>query len=85
MNGFKIATGVVYDVPDDLKTTLSEVENVLECWNKLTPLAHNEWICWIISVKKAKPVNNILSDYVVIFSKENGDLAAGRVAPIDKW
>jgi hypothetical protein len=25
----------------------------LGIWNKLTPLARNEWICWVTIVKKA--------------------------------
>jgi uncharacterized protein YdeI (YjbR/CyaY-like superfamily) len=47
-----LATGVVHELPDDLKKALSEAADVLERWNSLTPLARNEWICWIISVKK---------------------------------
>ena len=47
-----IATGVVHKIPDDLKNMLSGAPGVLERWNRLTPLARNEWICWVISVKK---------------------------------
>ncbi|MDP2691582.1 MAG: YdeI/OmpD-associated family protein [bacterium] len=49
-----IATGVVHDVPTDLKSTLIAHANVLEKWNNLTPLARNEWICWVTIVKKAE-------------------------------
>lgn len=48
----KIANGVVHEIPSDLKKALTVSPNVLELWNELTPLARNEWICWIISVKK---------------------------------
>jgi uncharacterized protein YdeI (YjbR/CyaY-like superfamily) len=48
----KIGTGVVHEVPDDLEIVLSGNPDLLEKWNSLTPLARNEWICWVISVKK---------------------------------
>jgi len=47
-----IATGVVHKVPDDLKEVLLAKLAVLEKWNSLTPLARNEWICWVTIVKK---------------------------------
>lgn len=47
-----ISTGVVHKIPDDFKKALLTNSTVLEKWNKLTPLARNEWICWITSVKK---------------------------------
>jgi len=48
----QIATGVVHQVPDDLRKALTSNPTVLGIWNTLTPLARNEWICWIILVKK---------------------------------
>ncbi len=50
----KIGTGVVHEVPDDLEIVLSGNPDLLEKWNSLTPLARNEWICWVISVKKSE-------------------------------
>ena len=49
-----VAEGVVHDVPADLKKALLADAKVLELWNKLTPLARNEWICWTTIVKKAE-------------------------------
>ena len=49
-----ITAGVVHEIPSDLKKALTGAQNVLELWNGLTPLARNEWICWIISVKKTE-------------------------------
>lgn len=49
-----VATGVVHEVPVDLKSTLIAKPDVLEKWNSLTPLARNEWICWTTIVKKAE-------------------------------
>ena len=48
----KIATGVVHRVPKDLADILTSKPNVLELWNGLTPLARNEWICWVTAFKK---------------------------------
>ena len=47
-----VSTGVVHDVPSDLKKVLTENKELLEKWNDLTPLARNEWICWVTIVKK---------------------------------
>ncbi len=47
----KIATGVVHEVPEDLRKALVSDESALERWEDLTPLARNEWICWTINVK----------------------------------
>ena len=49
-----IATGTVHDVPTDLRTALSADPSALEKWQEISPLARNEWICWVISVKKAE-------------------------------
>jgi len=48
----EIATGVVHEVPMDLREALTSDLDALEKWNGLTPLARNEWICWTTSVKK---------------------------------
>ena len=50
----KIATGGVHKVPRDMREALVADSRVLAVWNGLTPLARNEWICWVISVKKAE-------------------------------
>lgn len=50
----KIESGVVHTVPTDLKEILNSHPDILEKWNGLTPLARNEWICWITIVKKAE-------------------------------
>ena len=52
MSNKRIATGVVHKVPADLRKVLISASVVQEAWNDLTPLARNEWICWVISAKK---------------------------------
>ena len=53
-----IATGVVHQVPADLRKALLADESALERWEDLTPLARNEWICWVISNKKPETRKN---------------------------
>jgi hypothetical protein len=48
----EISGGVVHGVPDDLRKALLADSEALASWQSLTPLARNEWICWVMSVKK---------------------------------
>ena len=52
MNKNDISGGVVHEVPEDLHEALTSDPEALAVWEDLTPLARNEWICWVISVKK---------------------------------
>jgi len=52
MKNQAIAEGVVHTVPTDIKAALLGNNALLEKWNKLTPLARNEWICWTTIVKQ---------------------------------
>ena len=45
--------GTVHDLPEDLKGALQLDPEALVTWQDITPLARNEWICWIQSAKKA--------------------------------
>ncbi|MEA2645263.1 MAG: hypothetical protein QOE92_346 [Chloroflexota bacterium] len=49
-----VSEGVVHDVPPDLRRVLLADHDLLALWEDLTPLARNEWICWVISPKKAE-------------------------------
>jgi uncharacterized protein YdeI (YjbR/CyaY-like superfamily) len=46
-----IATGVVHKIPTDLKMALLADHKALAVWEDITPLARNEWICWVTSAK----------------------------------
>lgn len=48
----KISAGVVHELPADLKAMLISSPGILAMWEDITPLARNEWICWITSAKK---------------------------------
>lgn len=45
--------GGVHDLPADLEAALKADDQALATWLDITPLARNEWICWIQSAKKA--------------------------------
>ena len=48
----KLATGVVHQVPADLRKALLSSPKALTLWQDITPLSRNEWICWVTSAKK---------------------------------
>jgi len=54
METIKISGGVVHDLPADLEKALRGNSAALEIWESLTPLARNEWICWVEYVKKVE-------------------------------
>jgi uncharacterized protein YdeI (YjbR/CyaY-like superfamily) len=51
MNTTNVLSGTVHKLPTDLKTGLLAHSNGLEAWNAITPLARNEWICWVEGAK----------------------------------
>ena len=52
MTKIEISKGAVHTVPTDLREALASDSKALGVWEKLTPLARNEWICWVTIVKK---------------------------------
>jgi uncharacterized protein YdeI (YjbR/CyaY-like superfamily) len=48
----KLSAGVVHSLPADLRKALVSDSAARTKWEDITPLARNEWICWVISVKK---------------------------------
>ncbi len=54
----KISEGVAHTLPDDLKQALLADKEALGKWESLTPLARNEWICWVEYPKQAKTREN---------------------------
>ncbi len=47
-----VATGAKHRVPKDLRAVLEADAKLLTLWNGLTPLARNEWICWLTIYKQ---------------------------------
>jgi len=44
--------GVVHELPDDLREGLIGNATALEAWKDITPLARNEFICWVEDAKQ---------------------------------
>lgn len=49
-----VSAGAVHAVPKDVKKVLVTTPKILASWESITPLARNEWICWIESAKKVE-------------------------------
>lgn len=47
-----ISGGTVHTLPTDVRKALTSDKPARAAWESLTPLARNEWICWVTSVKK---------------------------------
>lgn len=48
----ELSGGVVHDVPADLRETLTSSAVAQAAWEDITPLARNEFICWVEDAKK---------------------------------
>jgi len=53
-----ISSGTAHKLPTDLRTALISDPKALKLWESLTPLARNEWICWVTFVKKEETRND---------------------------
>lgn len=47
MTQTKLSDGTVHRLPDDLKKALCADNVALRLWHDITPLARNEFICWV--------------------------------------
>lgn len=52
MSKTTISGGVVHELPEDMKNAIVSSDEVRAAWEDITPLARNEWICWVTSAKK---------------------------------
>lgn len=69
-----IPAGVVHELPKDLRALLKAEPEVLAAWLSLTPLARNEWICWIEAAKKQETRDRKIT-------RIREDLRAGKRRP----
>lgn len=42
----------MHTLPTDFKKVIASSPRALAVWQDITPLARNEWICWVTSGKK---------------------------------
>ena len=50
----KVSNGVLHKTPADLRKALTSASSALNAWEDISPIARNEWICWIESAKKSE-------------------------------
>lgn len=48
------AKGTIHKLPEDLRKAVASSSKAHAVWDDITPLARNEWICWVTSGKKAE-------------------------------
>lgn len=53
----KLSAGVAHTVPADVRKLITTAPKIHTVWEDLTPLARNEWLCWIIDAKKLETRN----------------------------
>lgn len=53
-----IKKGPVHKMPTDLQKALRTAPKAEALWKDITPLARNEFICWVISAKKPETRNH---------------------------
>ena len=52
VSGQRVPGGVVHKLPADLRTALIANATALDAWRDITPLARNEFICWVEDAKQ---------------------------------
>ena len=50
----QIVAAAVHKMPTDFRKAVESVPTVRNLWEDITPLARNEWICWVTSAKKTE-------------------------------
>ena len=52
MSRDEVQGGVVHELPSDLRDALAGNRTALGAWQDITPLARNEFICWVEDAKQ---------------------------------
>ena len=52
MSAVTLPGGTVHGLPDDLRSALNSSADALAAWLDITPLARNEFICWVEDAKR---------------------------------
>jgi hypothetical protein len=54
MNNTTISGGLIHTVPTDLLKALTKTDEITRLWENITPIARNEFICWVGDAKQEK-------------------------------
>lgn len=57
MTNTKVSTGAIHKMPAYLRNAIKSDPIAYSLWMDITPLARNEWICWVTSAKKIETRN----------------------------
>ena len=49
-----LSGGLVHKMPSDLKEALTKTKKITGLWETITPIARNEFICWVEDAKQEK-------------------------------
>ncbi|HET6433897.1 YdeI/OmpD-associated family protein [Dyella sp.] len=52
MSTNKLGDGTVHKLPADFRSAIERDAAASDMWTDITPLARNEWICWVTSPKQ---------------------------------
>jgi len=52
VSGERVPGGVVHKLPADMREALTANRTALAAWKDITPLARNEFICWVEDAKQ---------------------------------
>ena len=73
------ADGTVHKLPADFRKAIESDATAKSLWADITPLARNEWICWVTSAKQ-EATRNAASRLASI---RCGEACAGRAVGPD--
>lgn len=68
------SSSFMHSLPKDLRDSINAKKPSKAAWDTLTPLARNEWICWITSAKQQVTRDRRLE-------RMHEDLAKGKRRP----
>jgi len=74
MSKVKLLPGIVHCLPKDVELAIVSSEKATMKWQAITPLARNEWICWVEEAKKD-------STRLKRISRAINDLESGKSRP----
>ncbi len=74
MNKQLLPSGTIHKLPADLRKALAGDDAALVAWNDITPLARNEWICWVENAKQIETRNRRIE-------RTHKELAEGKRRP----
>lgn len=66
-----LSQGVVHTVPQDMRKVILSTPKIYGIWEDITPLARNEWICWVEDAKKEETRNHRMD--VMVSKMNKGD------------